>query len=1528
MASKVNTRFVVLLSTVLVLVFGGVSGAAYYVLVLKSQAHYEKLGDRKRAEGDLGAAQELYARSFAKDRSHVGVLTKWRDTLREWIPPTESLYTERYGMLTQVLAMRARLLVTDVDAHREHLDARYEQTLQGEQSRARWDDLIIATEEVLANFSSSQDPNWPMLRRYRGLARIAIMSMGSEQTDEQLAQAREDLVEALRVNPTDERSVAGLVQWYLNTAEHADRRGDHATAREARANAHGVINDFIARAPDNPGGVLTQFQIDLAGAMNSIPGNLTAQQAVTARREATAPLVPKLRETHAKMLAGDRSRLSAGLIQRFMSCAAIAPGTEGLELTLALVRGARELKPQNGDLLYLEALMLDELGRTDEALAAYRALEELPPLPLSLDGLLLTYRKHDAMNNQAKLHIKRAEAAPDAAARQAALDEARKVRERLAQVVAEDSVQLAIIDAKIAVVNLDWTTAQRLLRDVNARTGNRLPEALWLMGLASMKLSQPGVAEEYYQRLYELQPEQLAAVVALAEVKQGLQKLNEAYELYGSAVALDPNAPELQARRDMVGAMLGLGSTITDPVNRAMAEFRRLYFGTDTDLGDPQRAEMYLLSKLDEPALNYNPSLVSMLARLLVGGKKLDQARYVVDESLKRHPDDAGLQRLKNALAAGDTLAMEVEWIRQDSLPEEVKLVSIYNAYVNHGKREEGVQFLQEAARIAPENVNVVEYQFIEALLAKDFGECARLVDLAARKNMDGANGLTYRARVQRAQGDTRGAITTMEQAVALGTASARAWRLLGAWQLEAGQVSAGVESFAKALALNTSDIESIRAYVQALLQAGRAGEALGAARTHRRAAQSNEQFVDLWLFLEAAYGDKAMALQQREEILKRNPGNVLNKTALAGLYLDQRDWAKSRQLIDELRKTGDSLGLVQLDATWHADRNDLEQARRVFMDYITRQDRSKLDSVPYITMGHFMIERGALDVGLAALDQARRYQRPESMEGDLALGDANFRLGRYEQAVEAYERIRAAGLPDPSFALASRIAESLGRLGRYEESERVLSELGPKADEDLKVVLLRADAARGRGNRAAATDLLNRAIAMAPRDPLPYLKRAEFLVNEQEQYNDALADLDQALRIAPQFWEALRARSAVYFALNRTDEALRDLRAALDANPNQDDLRVGLMVELLERDRVVEALEIAQGGINLRPGDIERKMAYGDLFFRQGKHAQAAQLYAAAWQQTEAQRPSPEIAQRLLDAILRAERPDVQAAERVLERLGAQVVQQSPGLLMARASLRLRQNDQGKAYEDLNAAFGLINPQSPQMPTWFAGVRRVLQTPKATDDYLAQLERAVSSDWIPYFRASMLIEDPATRTQGLDTVSQLLTRTANPTLRLTILKQRSMDRYRAGEYEAAAQDMRQVLEVNPNDPEATNNLAYTLARHLNRAEEAVGVAEKAYEVSGNNPNVLDTLGVVYLLAGRTQEALGALTQALRRAGNPADKATISVHLAEAKLAAGDRAGAMRLLDLVDIQFREDPALKERLQAEYDQVFEKIRSTR
>lgn len=83
------------------------------------------------------------------------------------------------------------------------------------------------------------------------------------------------------------------------------------------------------------------------------------------------------------------------------------------------------------------------------------------------------------------------------------------------------------------------------------------------------------------------------------------------------------------------------------------------------------------------------------------------------------------------------------------------------------------------------------------------------------------------------------------------------------------------------------------------------------------------------------------------------------------------------------------------------------------------------------------------------------------------------------------------------------------------------------------------------------------------------------------------------------------------------------------------------------------------------------------------------------------------------------------------------------------------------------------------------------------------------------------------------------------------------------GNYDEAIKLFRRVVELQPNNTLALNNLATLLSERPNQLTEARACVERAMTIVGRSPALLDTLGTIEIRAGRPEQAISNLEEAV-----------------------------------------------------------------
>lgn len=163
---------------------------------------------------------------------------------------------------------------------------------------------------------------------------------------------------------------------------------------------------------------------------------------------------------------------------------------------------------------------------------------------------------------------------------------------------------------------------------------------------------------------------------------------------------------------------------------------------------------------------------------------------------------------------------------------------------------------------------------------------------------------------------------------------------------------------------------------------------------------------------------------------------------------------------------------------------------------------------------------------------------------------------------------------------------------------------------------------------------------------------------------------------------------------------------------------------------------------------------------------------------------------------------------------------------------------------------------------------------------------RTAEQSW---FQEAQVLQAAGMGREALDVLSRALAEQPDS---VTLLYARALQAVALDDIDLAEQDLRRILQGNPDNAQAMNALGYTLADRTTRYQEARRLIDRALELTPEDPAVLDSKGWVLFKQGRPDEAEGWLRKAFERDPMP----EIRAHLVEVLHALGRHDEAQALL--------------------------------
>lgn len=1543
MAGKVNTKFVVLLSGGMVAML---AAAVAVGLFIKSRSGPDLInkGDAALAAKDYDTAEKYYSRAVNKDQTNIQYLEKWLACLSSWVPPTQPVYIDKYrGNYRMIKRQIALLKRNNVAAHREYLDLLWEPMKTEGLTREAAEVLSEEVVRSLALFGadSKEKSDAEALRAYRGEAYVRLMAdPASGITEDQIKLAKEDLEAALAADPNDADTAVALMNWHLLAADSMRKSDRLEQAAETEAKGVAVLDDFIAKHPGDAEALLNRVVYEVETAQTEAAKNKIGLDMVEAIRQAVAGLKPRLDELAAALRAAGPGVADRLMLLRFKQIESIVDDKSRFARTRALAEEALAKKPDDFGMLFVAAQCAADQGDLAAANDLLTKVVNTPQLPISFEGVRQYSGKMEATYFLAAYALQQWERSTDDPAKQKALiDQARKYREDLKGQTGEDSTQLVFIDAMLRFAEQDWVNAKRLLVRYNELTKEQNMSALWTLARVEIKLNNTGAAKQICERLSREVPGFIGPIVLLAQIEHSLNNTTAATSLLKRVLQVEPDnksARELLAKLEVASGAVAP----EDPVQRLLGEAQKMIDGNETT---PPNIPGALAKLQDAMKTIKSPILPKAVAQIKAQTNDKPGAIEVIQAAIKDYPEDKQLPEILARLTSQNPMADEIKKVQDSDQSPIDKAWRTYEIYASYGEREaeNAKAALAEAERIDPADRRVLEKTFLDAIRAKDWPRAEQKAKLAAEKDVDKCGGRLFTARLLASQDQVAEAAAMLQELANSKIADVETMRLLGRLYAQLGRLEDAELAFKEALRLRNNDLPSLIDYVKLLAQQNKNAEALTVARQSEKLADGDPEFVDLLLTLEAAVGDRQGAMARRETIMVREPANMINKLALAKLKVDLKRWVEAQELIDELRKFSDEVELAELQAKFFAERKEPEKSTEAMESFIARQKPGELGYEPFMRFGQFLVSQRRLDDGIAMMERGRPFQNPKTMEMDRLIADTLASSGRPTQAAEVYQKIVDAGADGPRQEVRTRLTEILVQLKKYDEALVQLDQIKPPKP-PASLALMRAEIAVGKGDEKAAREQYARVIQDFPTDPVVYLKRAQWhLSRGKPGIPEAMQDLEAAIRVKPNFWQAYRVRSIVHAAQGETDKAIQDLRDAIKANPGLEELRLGLMRELVKRDRGGEAAEIADEAIRMRPNDINVALSCASVFTATGDWTRAQRYLKVAWDLDH----RPDIALLYIDAILNAEGANPGQAEAILtDPAIVQGVPSNASFIVLRARMYAKRNRPADAARDVIASMNVLELDNPDMVlAWWRDVRKAVPQPSDAAQLMDRPDVPVRMrEWAKYLLGGALGEVPAGRPRAVSLFQELFGSAGDKAIQLLAIRQLGTLLYQQGReteavkganadaamalYADAAKAWSAGIGRFPDDPELLNNLAFVYAKHLNKPQEALPHAEKAIVIVPNSSDALDTLGFIYMQLNQLDKAEETFKKANIVAGNNASRLPIAIHLGQLFTSQKKKVEAKSQLDVVDEILKISPELERPYKADIEELRKKINS--
>ena len=736
---------------------------------------------------------------------------------------------------------------------------------------------------------------------------------------------------------------------------------------------------------------------------------------------------------------------------------------------------------------------------------------------------------------------------------------------------------------------------------------------------------------------------------------------------------------------------------------------------------------------------------------------------------------------------------------------------------------------------------------------------------------------LIVQARLAASEGDIDGALVLLNQVLAAEAGNERAGSLKGEYLLQAKRDPEGaIAAYRQVLQARAGSVTARAAVANILFQQKKMSEARAEFELLKKTAPEHPETLLMQAQLAFLDGDLKTTRELTERLLKASPNNV---------------------------RTLELSGAAELrDKNYLLAEGHLSQALKLAPMLLR----------PRLLLAQTYLRSGQAEKCLLVLQPVLESKEADALSLSLA-GEAYLQTGDNKRSEEAYKRAMKTAPANTAVRASAAIAQVArgegGGAAVVELEAAAAGDNGPRADLALISARLRQNDLDG---AMKAIDAVEKKL---PELPLAQLLRGRVLLLKKDAPG-ARRSFDAALAKDPAYFPAVASLAAIDLADGKPEAARQRFEAHLKSHPKSYQAKLAVaeleartgataatvaatlkeatrinpsepMPHLMLINRLIGsgdgkgALAAAQDASAALPFNLEIQEALGMALVAAGD----AQRAVSTFKKLTSQQPkNAALLVRLADAYRASQDPD--AALTTLK----QALELQPDLLAARGAL-IGMKLQNKQPEE---ALALAREQQKRHPKDAAGYRmegEIEATRKNWDAsaaaFRAAAQRERDGPTVVKLHAALSAGGKAAEAERL--AAEWLKENPQDAVFLFYQGDIAMSR---NDFTTAEARYRSVLQLQPNNALALNNVAWMLARQGKPG--GVAMAEKANSLLPDRAPLLDTLALALETENQLPKAIEAQSRAIKL--EPADGGLV-LRLAKLYIKSGDKPRAKAELE-------------------------------
>ncbi|MCU1295790.1 MAG: Tetratricopeptide 1 repeat-containing protein [Acidobacteriaceae bacterium] len=459
----------------------------------------------------------------------------------------------------------------------------------------------------------------------------------------------------------------------------------------------------------------------------------------------------------------------------------------------------------------------------------------------------------------------------------------------------------------------------------------------------------------------------------------------------------------------------------------------------------------------------------------------------------------------------------------------------------------------------------------------------------------------------------------------------------------------------------------------------------------------------------------------------------------------------------------------------------------------------------------------------------------PDVSAGYRMLGDFYFATAQLDKAVAEYSILFQDHPKDPE--VKKNYIQLLILKNRLDEAQKLNDEVLKTNANDEAALIYRGQIQIRQGKASEAVQVLQKDLRNNPDNGIAHYQLG-IAFNQTGDLQRAQGEWQNAVRLRPDLVEAYRALASV--ALRNHDMPALEQTATeiINRDPTSPDGYCLRAASTMNRKQFDRAAEDVRKAIEVAPQSPMGYIQLGNLQSVQNHFAEAEKSYLQA-----------------LDR-------DASSADALAGLMNAYFTDKQPDKAVAAANAQIAKAGDNTAFYDLLGT-ALFN-EKKDLKGAEAALQKSAELDKNNGDALLKLGQVQVAEGSA--DAAIATYQNAVKNNPKEPSFYILTG------ELYEAKQ---------DWDKAKQSYKKALEISPENPIASNNLAYVMLQTGGNVDVALSLAQTARRADPDNANTADTLGWIFYQKGAYSSAIELFQEALKLAEKQkgADNPTVHYHL-------------------------------------------------